>query len=143
VVQSLAPVREGSPGPTESGPRPASQTRPAGPPLAGVERFWNHNDPPPFYRAYATFEVFTDHTKVMIVCDHYARDGIGLAIEIDPSGAPAPIVYWDKNGPGNSCTSYTIGYWVRKWRFISVYQDGSIHNRAHPWEIHPLPWHDF
>lgn len=115
--------------------------------LYGVgERIWYGSGGQPLVRAHATFSVYTDHKKVLWICDSYRGDGIGLGIEVDASGGGPPdtVVYWDQNGPQNGvCWEHTIGYSVRKWRFVSVYQNGSIHNRAHPWELWPLPWADF
>lgn len=97
----------------------------------------------PRLRAYARFQVFSDRSKHLLVCDHDTSDGIGLAIQIDPSGPPLPITYHDQNGPGNDCWQRNIGYSVRKWRWVSVYHSGSPHEASFSWLRAPLPWADF
>lgn len=97
----------------------------------------------PDVRAYARFQVYSDHSKHLLVCDHDTTDRIGLAIQVDPSGPPLPITYHDQTGPGNDCWQRTIGYSVRKWRWVSVYHSGSPHESSFSWLRAPLPWADF
>ena len=99
----------------------------------------------PVYRAWAEFTVYWNHAKTLWVCDRYNGDGIGLAIEVGPTGGGPPdtLIYYDENGAAGGCLDHAIGYSVRKWRFISVYQNGRIHDNNHAWQTWPLPRNDF
>jgi hypothetical protein len=84
-----------------------------------------------------------NHRKHLTACDYSLSHGIGLAIQIDPSGPQLPINYYDPTPQAGFCHEYNIYYSVRKWRFISVYHDGTTHEASRPWEIDPLPYADF
>ena len=105
--------------------------------------WWGPNNS--YVRASAWIDVFNNRTKDLYVCDSYGGDNMVLAIQIDPSGGGPPdtLVYRDANGTAPGCLRRTIGYPVRKWRFVSVRQNGAPHDFNHPWKVAPLPRPDF
>lgn len=87
---------------------------------------------------------YAGRRKNVKACDYSRSHGIGLAVQVDPSGPRAPITYYDNNGPQNGrCLDHDFGYSVRKWRFVSVYHNGRIHDASLPWRVTPLPHPDF
>lgn len=105
--------------------------------LGTASKGWTGN------RASATIEVYSNHAKRMQICDNDSSDRYGLAILIDPSGTQAPIRYFDENPQDGFCFVHTIGYSVRKWKWLSVYQNGATYDDWDAWKIFPLPRADF
>jgi hypothetical protein len=60
---------------------------------------------------------FDTGDKHMIICDRLAGPH-GPALQIDPSGAAAPLTYRDPDDTGPACLDHHIGYSVRKMRFV-------------------------
>lgn len=96
----------------------------------------------PGNRASASISVYSNHAKRLEICDNSFEDRIGLAIVIDPSGTQAPITYRDPFQEG-VCFVRTIGYPVRKWKWISVHHNGSVYEDWDAWKTFPLPRPDF
>jgi hypothetical protein len=81
------------------------------------------------------------HRKFMRICQEENR---GLAIEIDPSGAAAPLRYRYSGLPAEgACATYDIWYSVRKLRFVSVNNITGGVDGVRPWQMEPLPRPDW
>lgn len=93
------------------------------------------------YLGLATITVYPGGRKNLRVCDRRA-DPTGPGLEIDPSGAQAPIVYFDRNGSNSGCLDRNIGYSVRKWRPV-LQEHAGVPTWTWPWEVFPLPHPDF
>ncbi|GAA0566017.1 hypothetical protein [Actinomadura livida] len=91
-------------------------------------------------RAGANLTVWSDHEKNIWICDDSAADGVGLGIEVDPSGPQDPIIYY--NTAASGCLEHEFWYSVRKFRFIVVNHDGSVNDNSNPW-IMETPFPDF
>jgi hypothetical protein len=91
--------------------------------------------------AAAFLRVTDNHRKFMEICDHL-YDGSGLGIQLDPSGPQNPITYWDKGAGDQGCDTYTVHYSVRKWRWVSVHENGTVRDVL-DWAIWPLPHADY
>ena len=81
------------------------------------------------------------HRKYMRICQEENR---GLAIEIDPSGAAAPLLYRYSGLPApGACANHNIWYSVRKFRFVSVNNITGGIDGVRPWQTEPLPRPDW